>query len=389
MGGWDASAWRADGCDARARVIANNRNSSFSTDDWEAAKALNVLQVAVERGFTMGRGGITPCPACGAEQRSTRNRDRRAPVGLAPGHQGWRCFQCDAGGDAIDFVSHLLCKARFRDLHTSDRARVLASLRGAQAIDHATTSITPTTTTHIVSEPKRPSEQDVRRIWTDVSHGAWWDPMSRAWLESRGLDPVKVEHYDLARCLPVDADLPRWCWTGVELEDGRKEARNWSRSGHRLVLPMFDARGRLVSITARQIDPQGVGRKALLPSGRAAKGLILANDVGQRVLQTGAMPDWMRPGDQLVTWIVEGIPDYLTAASRHGDACEDPPAVFGVGSGWWTADHAARIPDGSQVHCWMQGDEASAKYMTAVGKQLQSRCRVFLRAIPGGGHAHE
>ena len=47
--------------------------------------------------------GLSPCPACGAEQRG--DRDRRPPVLARTDGRGWRCYRCDASGDVVALVA--------------------------------------------------------------------------------------------------------------------------------------------------------------------------------------------------------------------------------------------------------------------------------------------
>jgi hypothetical protein len=141
------------------------------------------------------------------------------------------------------------------------------------------------------------------------------------WLSSRAINPISVEDLDLARALLPDRPaLPRWA---------RFRGRSWRKTGHRLVLPLFDADGALRSLQARSVESNPKpGEKAANPAGARVAGLVFADGLAQQFLR----------GEQTELTdvvIVEGVPDYLTWATRWGtdSALEDAPAVFGVVAG--------------------------------------------------------
>ena len=70
--------------------------------------------------------------------------------------------------------------------------------------------------------------------------------------------------------------------------------------------------------------------------------------------------------------IAEGGPDFITWAVESSDADEDAPAVFGIGSGAWTPEHAARVPDGYIVTIATHDDEAGDRKRVAVAKKFLS-----------------
>ncbi len=186
-----------------------------------------------------------------------------------------------------------------------------------------------------------------------------------AWLESRGLTVADVETWDLARALLSVGELPAWAsFRGVP----------WRPSGHRLVVPLYDAAGELRSVRARKLTG-GDGIKELASAGFEVRGLVMACPMARRVL-TGDAPAWWPP-----TFIItEGTPDFLTWATRQSDANENGPAVLGIFSGAWTADLAARIPDGAEVILRGHEDEAGEGYMEKIAASLSGRCRIFERA---------
>ena len=54
--------------------------------------------VARHYGFTPNRAGYICCPF---------HREKTASLKIYPGHGGWHCFGCGAGGSVIDFVMKL------------------------------------------------------------------------------------------------------------------------------------------------------------------------------------------------------------------------------------------------------------------------------------------
>mgnify|MGYP006350203969 CR=1 FL=1 len=190
------------------------------------------------------------------------------------------------------------------------------------------------------------------------------DDEARTMLEGRALNPYLVDDYRLARVLPKGATLPPW-------------ASFWTRTGHRLIVPVYDAQGIVRSVRAwRVVDGDSPKR---LPPGNTklnlhykAGGLVMADECGRAILtghQTGAMP----------IVICEGEPDWMTWALALSDANETPWATFGVLSGAWTQEIADRIPSGSEVNLWTDQDKKGDDYARAVASTLAKRCKVVRR----------
>src|SRR5206468_1435576 len=81
-------------------------------------------------------------------------------------------------------------------------------------------------------------------------------------------DPEAVAARKLAGALPRRARLPDWARAG---------RRSWLETGHRLLVPIFDAAGRLASLRARFVrnaDPWPA--QTLPPTGFSVAGLCLA-----------------------------------------------------------------------------------------------------------------
>jgi hypothetical protein len=201
-----------------------------------------------------------------------------------------------------------------------------------------------------------PPREEVLAVWNSAIPVTTED-VAAVWLRSRGLDPEVVHAEDAARVIPHGAHLPRWAF-GC--------GSTWSRGLFRLLLSMYDADGNLVTLRARRItEARDNSPKELSPTGFTSKGTVLADLVGRQML--GGSP----PCGGIL--IVEGVPDWLTWATRRSDADEAPPAVLGVTAGAWTSTIAARIPDASRVVLRMHRDEAGEGYRRAVIETLASR----------------
>ena len=186
-------------------------------------------------------------------------------------------------------------------------------------------------------------------------------------LRARSIDPWAVEAWNLARAIP-NGQLPRWA---------RSRDGTWAQTGHRLLIPMFDADGAMRGFRARRLV--GGNPKALVPGGYEAGGLVFACPLMQQVL-SGGIPAWWNDS-QLVVEIVEGGPDFLSVASRRSESRELAPATLGVVAGSWRPEMAARIPSGVRVVLAAHGDSAGRKYTRSIGATLRDRCEVLVSTI--------
>lgn len=200
-------------------------------------------------------------------------------------------------------------------------------------------------------EDRTPPTDEILTLWSNAI-GVEYDRDAIAYLESRGINPVAVQENDLARILEVQGECPRWA---------RSADGPWTRTGHRLLFPLFDARGVLRSLIARDVTGRAA-RKSLSAAG-ARKGLLMADGIG-RALLAG------RGGAPRVV-ICEGEIDYALVASQRGES--DESAVLGIFSGSWQAEHAKRIPDGAELVIATDNDEAGEKYAGAIAETLSKR----------------
>jgi hypothetical protein len=216
--------------------------------------------------------------------------------------------------------------------------------------------------------PARPPAAELAQLWA-ACLPVLDDVEVSGWLRSRGLDAGDVELHDLARALPCDLAVPAWA---------RFRGASWGAAGYRAILPMCDAEGRLSSVRARAIR-KVAGPKALAPAGSEVRGLVLADGLARQGLAGEAL-------EIRRVVVTEGEPDYLTWAAHYSDADESAPAVLGIVAGSWTAELAARIPDGAEVTIASHHDRSGDGYAAAIVASLAGRC-VLRRWTPSGAAA--
>jgi len=151
-----------------------------------------------------------------------------------------------------------------------------------------------------------------------------------------------------------------------------------------------DTHGAPRSVLARTVVPSAElppdALKSAAPKGYGRAGLVLACPFARRVLEHGARPSWWAddaPAFRVV--VAEGEPDFLTWATDASEANEHAPAVLGVTSGSWTAELAARIPDGAEVVVRTHADKGGAAYASKILETLAPRIagrRLVVRLAP-------
>jgi len=204
------------------------------------------------------------------------------------------------------------------------------------------------------AEPTEPVDRDypprseIDALWSaEVPFG----DAECAWAESRGLDAEMVGEW--ARGLPPDAELPRWA---------SYRGKSWRETGHRMIVPVFDAGGDMRSVRAIRVTAEGDSPKRLPPGGFKAAGLVMACDFALGMLRGTYAPARVL--------LVEGEPDFLSAATMR---LPDTYAKIGIASGSWTADFAARVPRTAKVFLGTHDDAAGEKYAQAIEATLTSQ----------------
>lgn len=312
-------------------------------------------------------GAIYGCPVCGAECRHTRSRDRRGAIGIRADGLGWRCFQCEAGGDGLDLVARVLRGGRYRDLLGVERADVRAwclSQAGMRSVTASMARQRPVPATRGDVPPTYPRLEEVAALWASCIR-ADGDEQVADYLIHRRLHPGRVADRGLARALPSKSTLPSWANCG---------GRPWTATGHRLIVPMRDERGAIRSVLARSVGLAAPSaRKSLAPAGYQRAGLVLACPLGANLLAAGSPPSWWPTDCDLCVVIAEGEIDTLAWATQWSDAAECAPATFGIVSGSWTSAVAARLPQGVRVVIATDSDEQGDHYAAAIATTLAHR----------------
>ena len=358
----------------------------------DLARDLDALDVAHALGMPPAKSErvLAQCPACGAEGRS-RKEPRRPPVDVNRGKGAWHCKACNVGGGVLDLAAYRLERAPFRDLSATGKDRVhdwfsdrfgLPARRGGVAVAPSARQVAPMPKRAPRPEqpPVRPPAAEVAAVWSGCRE-VTQDAEVAGWLASRAIGAERVMELELAKALPKDAAvLPAWAALGTP--ERPETARSWAVLGYRCLVPLYDASGALVSLRARSVT--GGAPKAVPPTGNhlappvhyAVRGLVMANPVGRRVLQGGRAPNWWPSGKPLVVWVAEGETDFLAIASQWTIDDPEHPAVFGVESGAWVPEIAARIPFGSVVVVATDDDPAGEKYAAKVIETLSGRVKM-------------
>lgn len=290
---------------------------------------------------------------------------RRTDTGV-----GCKCFGCDWTGDLLSLVAAvegLDLRREFRAVLA--RACELAGMQaeadevrgGAPAPERKARPVVP-------ALPGRdyPAERDVALLWS-ACMPVTEDREASALLESRGIVPGAVAGRDAARALHPEThhtSVPSW----ARYRGQRPVSEPWTRTGHRLILPAYDALGAMRSVRAWLVTGEAGVPKRLPPSGCRASDLVVASEQAVRMLRGEAFPRSVI--------ICEGEPDYLVRAIRN-----PLDAVIGIMSGSWSAAFAARVPYGASVIVRTHLDKAGDRYADEVVETLRGRAIVSRRVV--------
>ena len=311
------------------------------------------------------------CEALGIDLRGSKRQAGDGLVVRCPNHEeltpscsitrresgtiGVRCFGCDWSGDALDLVALVrqIPRSSFRDVlaeaaEIANRRDLADEIRnGSPAPDRPPPRPLP------APEPSKPypSKAELRAVWERATP-VTADTAVSGYLVRRKLDPELVAARDLARVLR--APTPEWAMYG---------RRTWLDTGHRMIVPVYDAWGNGRSVRAcRVVD--GDTPKRLPPKDRRAAELVLANRAARAMLRGD------NPGKIM---IAEGEPDFLVLSTVQD---EDVP-VLGIGSGSWTDNFAAAIPRNADVYIYTDPDPAGDRYAAKIIDSLGEKCRTW------------
>jgi hypothetical protein len=299
-----------------------------------------------------GRGNSTILFCCPV------HNERNPSCAIRRGADGTCQVKCNGCGFSSD-VFGLIAACRGLETKGTGWIQLLAEASDLAGLSEVATELRGGATAPVYErpaplpvEPERgyPDPDELKALWR-VCVAPGRDFEVSEYLERRKLDPKICP----GRAIPLDAQVPRWAVS---------RGKSWVQSGHRYVLPAFDALGIWRSIRACAVIP--TNPKRLTPSGHRANGIVLANPEAVKLLRAGPT---QKPAQ--VT-ICEGESDFV-------GACIDWPqsAIIGVWSGSWSDDIARRIPDGSRVDVLTHPDAAGEGYAELIAKSLGARCQVW------------
>lgn len=351
-------------------------NAHFDRPDHarEITYALNDPRALCERlGLLGGKGSFRTQARRGIVIRCPWVTEKSPSCSVTLGPDGTirvRCFGCGATGNVFDLIAAALKvdkRSEFRSV-----MRVGAEFAGLWAIvqELDTGNVEPERPKVLPPRAEPEEERDYPSPESVVALLEECVPVTddaeiASHLEARAIDPELVADARLAVALPVGGHTPWWA---------SKDRQPWTRTGHRLLLPVYDADGALRSVRGWRVTPGDETPKRLPPGGCKAAGLFLADALALAWLRGSATP--------LRTLIVEGEPDYLSAATWK---MREPTAVIGIGSGFWTPELGARFVAGQRVLVWTDRDRAGDAYAREVSRALIPRGCVVGRWQPKGG----
>lgn len=337
-------------------IARDLRRSSLLANPRRLCERLGLLEGAKRQS---GDGVLIRCPVHG-------DRNPSCSVTVGPdGTTRCRCHACDWTGDALTLIGAATGIDGFVAI-VDEACDIVGMPRPGEtsAREWAAASRQLPQESFSTVKRTRPPPDDANTFWSDSGPVRDNAAASRL-LTSRSVDPSAAQSRDLVRCIREGQALPWWAGRKVVEDDGAERLETWLESGHVLLVRTFDASGEPRSVRAWRVIP-GDSPKRLPPAGHTAAGLVLANSSAVAMLRGTS-----GPSDVV---IAEGESDWLLWSTRV--EC----AVFGVGSGWWTPEHSAKIPFGSRVIIRTDRDKAGDRYADAIAKELHGRGQI-LRAV--------
>jgi hypothetical protein len=320
-----------------------------------------VAGLGLSAGSKRCKGGITVlCP---------HHAERHASCNVTEGEDGTprvRCWSCGWTGDALD----LICEVRGYIKTDGNQFREVlaegAEIAGMFAlVDEIRDGREPDPNRPAPEKPQpKPAPEyppvlEVLDVW-ETSFAVTEDNPASAYLRGRAISPEDCAKRDLLRVIGFGTARPAWSYA---------KGLPWVNTGHRLAMRAWAADGTFRSLRVWQCDGRDGYPKRLPPTGHRAQGLVLANDRAVEMLRGESK------AERVV--IVEGEPDHVTVSTR----CPPGDAVFGVGSGFWSEEHAKRIPNRTPVLLMTHADDAGDNYAKAIAKTLNNRCPIWRFAL--------
>jgi DNA primase len=310
--------------------------------------------LGLQEGSRRAAGGVTVlCPHHGERHASCN-------VTLGPdGTPRVRCHSCGWTGDALTLIAEvrgysLTDGEQFREV-LAEGAEIAGMLQLAEELrDGRQPDPNRPEVAKVLTKPapEYPPVGEVLELWKTcflVNE----DSAASAYLRSRAIDPLVASERGLLRVIGADTSRPVWAYC---------KGLPWAHTGHRLVTRAWTADGSARSVRAWQCDGRDY-QKRTPPTGHRAQGLVLANNQAVELLRGK-----IRASRVIFT---EGEPDFVSMATQTNDA------VFGVGSGFWTDEHAKKIPNGTPILLMTDNDDAGDKYAADIVATLKNRCPLW------------
>lgn len=336
------------------------------------AKLAPILQVAAEIGMVQRGKGYAPCPMCGAGQRGSS--DKRGPVRIRGKY--WRCFrsECEGNGSVVDMVGAALLNAlpEFSVRSHSEPVRRWFASRGYCSAGREGAEVVPEVeVVKLVMPPlpppkkvSAPAQEEVEAFYNNLPPLSS-SPECCAYLADRRIDPIFAEDRLLAKVV-VSSRLPEWL-----------NHIPFSVQLPAIVVPMYNAEGKVGSLTFRSVTPGAENKSISSKGGRM--GVVFSDGLGLQILQN----KWNWLNSEPAVLVLEGEIDFLTWGTRYGDSVGlELPILFGVVSGSWSKDIAQKIPDDSLVMVRTHHDKGGEQMFQHIKKTIGPRCRVWRSSPP-------
>ena len=281
------------------------------------------------------------------------------------GHLAFKCHSCSVAGDVLHLVAYSIganIKSDFifvlkEAAKIAGLWEIVDELDSGTARPDRTSFAAPIRTSSASLEPERdyPPQDEVNELWASCGN-LCTSEIAFDYMNSRHLQPYKLNRLDAVRVLSKVPELPSWC---------SYQGQTWRETGHIVLVPVFDHTGTMRSVRAWRVIDNDTPKR-LPPAGFRASGLVIANDCAIAMLSGKVAPERVL--------IAEGEPNTLSWMVHS----EDPAlAIMGIISGSWNDLFSERFPLGIRVDVRMDGDPAGIGYTDQICESLQRRCFVY------------
>ena len=296
-------------------------------------------RVAEAFGIEVNGRGDLDCPRC--------HKPAQAKKARILSQDRFYCLSCQTKASPVDFAALLV----LGEVPTQRRqwGPVKEALQAHGVLGHgelpAPPRMRPVSPTPL--RPSFPPSDSLAALW-NAAKPVTADPQAASYLKGRGIDPAQLAAKDTCRVIQSGIAVPSWAVTPFR--------QAWSVSGHRLLTPLFDASGTLVTVRARAF---GTNKwRSLAPPSFSVVGTFFANEA-------------FRHGNRRTVVVVEGDSDFWT-----WQALDPSVPCIGVFAGSVKPALGSLLPDGASVYIRTDLDPAGNKYAEEVSKALAGRCRI-------------